>query len=233
MLIGIFGNLGSGKGLTQTMLSWLYKHRKNAFIACNYKNTIADLILSAEEILLQIPTIGKGYSLKGIFLDELGGILTATDWYSDINTILGTIFRESRKRGCDIIYTSQSPMMVDRNVRRITDIVLLPEYNPKNNKVKIEIHESRGIYWIKDSDLTFDGKLYFDIYDTNEIILPNKIAIKNYYVDKALNDPTLLEELSKVNSKNDRIEQITFYMNIKTKLAKLVLLDIQKLLVVP
>lgn len=228
MLVGIFGNLGSAKTLTLTMLSWLYKHRKKAFVASNYNNECADLVLSAEELLMQISELGKGYDQKALFLDELGRILTATDWYTDINTILGKIFTESRKRGFDIIYTSQSAMMVDRNVRRITDIVLLPSYNEKSTKVVVETYEMKGLFWIPQDDLKFTGSKYFDLFDTNEVIEPDKQAIVKYYSIKLKNDKGLFNEVQLMNRKSDRIDYISFHLNIKTKLAKLVLLDLQR-----
>ncbi len=228
MLIGIFGNLGSAKTLTSTMLMWLYKFRKNSYVASNYKVVFADLVLSAEELLMQISELGKEHETKALFLDELGRILTATDWYTDVNTILGKIFTESRKRGFDIIYTSQSAMMVDRNVRRITDIVLLPSYNDKTTKVIVEPYEAKGLFWVPADDLKFLGKVYFDMYDTNEIISPNKIAIVNYYVNQLKNNLELFNGVLALNKKGDRVDYISFHMNIKTKLAKLILLEIQK-----
>jgi len=228
MLVGIFGNLGSAKTLTLTMLSWLYKHRKGAFVASNYSNECADLILSAEELLMQISELGKGHNQKSLFLDELGRILTATDWYTDVNTILGKIFTESRKRGFDIIYTSQSAMMVDRNVRRITDIVLLPSYNEKSTKVTIEPYEMKGLFWLPAEDLTFMGKNYFNLYDTNEVIEPNKQAIVKYYAKKLEEDKSLFNKVKLMTRKSDRTDYISFHLNVKVKLAKLILLDLQQ-----
>lgn len=230
MLVGIFGNLGSAKTLTLTMLSWLYKNVKRAYVACNYRNECADLVLSAEELLMQISELGKEFPNrpKALFLDELGRILTATDWYTDVNTILGKIFTESRKRGFDIIYTSQSAMMVDRNVRRITDIVLLPQYNEKSTKVTVETYEMRGLFWVPDDDLKFEGRKYFDVYDTNEIIEPNKQAIVNYYSNKLQQDKDLYYRLGLITNKKDRLDYLSFHLNIKLKLAKLILIDIQQ-----
>lgn len=228
MLVGIFGNLGSAKTLTATMLAWIYKHKKGAFVASNYRNECSDLVLSAEELLMQISELGKGFSQRALFLDELGRILTATDWYTDVNTILGKIFTESRKRGFDIIYTSQSAMMVDRNVRRITDIVLLPSYNDKTTKVTIEPYEMKGLFWVPTDDLNFTGKLYFDLYDTNEIIEPNKQAIVKYYSKKLQDDSALFNEIQLMTRKADKTDYISFHLNIKVKLAKLILLDIQQ-----
>lgn len=228
MLVGIFGNLGSAKTLTATMLSWLYKHKKGAFVASNFRNECADLVLSAEELLMQISELGIGYEQRALFLDELGRILSATDWYTDVNTILGKIFTESRKRGFDIIYTSQSAMMVDRNVRRITDIVLLPEYNEKTTKVTVEPYEMKGLFWLPQDDLKFLGSRYFDMYDTNEIIEPNKQAIVKYYADKLKNNLSLFNEVKLMTRKNDKIDYISFHLNIKVKLAKLILLDLRQ-----
>jgi len=227
MLVGIFGNLGSAKTLTLTMLTWLYKNVKNAFVACNYRNDCADLVLSAEELLMQISDIGKEHTIKALFLDELGRILAATAWYTDVNTILGKIFTESRKKGFDIIYTSQSSMMVDRNVRRITDIVLLPEYNERTTKVKIDTYEMKGLYWMKGEDLDFTGKKYFDLYDTNEIIEPNKIAIVDYYTELLKNNKKLYSKVFEITNKKDRLDYISFHLNVTIKFAKQILLEIQ------
>ncbi len=230
MLVGIFGNLGSGKTLLEVMLAWLYKYKKEAFVASNFRLVFADLVLSAEELLMQISDLGKGHKIKALFLDELGRILTATDWYTDVNTILGKIFTESRKRGYDIIYTSQSALMVDRNVRRITDIVLLPDFNDRTKRVTVQTHESKGLFWLQGDDLNFDGSLYFDFYDTNEIITPNKVSIVNYYADKLKDNSELMKRIEKLKAKADKIDFISFHLSIKTKLSKLVYFEIQEYL---
>jgi len=227
MLVGIFGNMGSGKTLLLTMLTYLYKIKKSSFVATNYYNQISDLILSAEELLMSISDLNKS-STNLLALDEIGKIATATSWYTDINEIIGKIFTESRKKNFDIIYTSQSAMMVDRNIRRVTDIILLPQYNSKTSKVIVDYYEFRGTAWFKDEPFDFRGEQFFDFYNTDEVILPNKQAIVNYYIKQLREDKELYSKILACEKPKDRLEQLTFYMSIKLKLAKMMILEMDE-----
>lgn len=222
MLIGIIGNMGAGKTLLLTFLTWIYKHKKNAFVATNYRNHVADLTLSAEELLVQISDLNKK-EINLLAIDEIGKIAQATNWYTDINDIIGKIFTESRKRNFDIAYTSQSALMVDRNIRRVTDITLLPQYDTKTKEVTVAYFEYKGIYWLRDEDFNFNGEQFFNLYDTNEVILPNKESIVNYYMNELLKNETLYQRVLEVSKKSEQLDLITFYMGIKSKLAKMIL----------
>jgi len=152
MLVGIFGALGRGKTLLLTVLTYIYRTSKDAFIGTNYVNQCADITLSAEELLIQLDTLDRK-DTNMLALDELGRILDSTKWMSDINETLNKIFLTSRKIGFDIYYTSQSALMVDRNVRRITDIILIPEIDIKRNILTVVSYEQKMLQWLPSLDV--------------------------------------------------------------------------------
>jgi len=225
MLVGIFGALGRGKTLLLTVLTYIYRTSKDAFIGTNYVNQCADITLSAEELLIQLDTLDRK-DTNMLALDELGRILDSTKWMSDINETLNKIFLTSRKIGFDIYYTSQSALMVDRNVRRITDIILIPEIDIKRNILTVVSYEQKMLQWLPSLDVIPNIDKYFSLYNTNEIIDCDKQAIISHYADRVLSDNDLLAKIISCNKRSDMIEVLVFHLTIKKPLAKQVLFEI-------
>lgn len=222
-LVGIFGSLGSGKTLLLTILGYLAKMRDNAYVLSNYKTTFADYTASIEEILLMLEDLVRPEPPNLCLFDELGTLLKAVDFMQSDNELLTSIFLKSRKRGADIYYTSQSAMMVDRNVRRITDVVLFTNFDKRKNKVYAQRADSTGTGWISQEkgNLSFEAEPYFDFYDTNEIIETDRFKILDYLYDKVIQNKELMRRMENINMK-ERIKLVTFTMKVSNKLASLI-----------
>lgn len=222
-LVGIFGSLGSGKTLLLTILGYLAKTKDNAFVLANYETTFADHTASIEEILLMLDDIVRPDRPNLCLFDELGTLLKAVDFMQSDNELLTSIFLKSRKKGADIYYTSQSALMVDRNVRRITDVVLFTHYDAKKQRVYAQRSDSTGTGWIstEGKDLVFDAKNYFNLYDTNEIVEPDRFKILDYLYQKVVENKELMDRMQNI-SKNERLELMTFTMKVSKKLAKII-----------
>ena len=197
MLVGIFGYLGSGKTL---LLTALMNYLKNlSVIVTNYHTIFSDHIMNAEEMILRIAEFKPiGTKIHRVFgIDELGTILKALEFYSDENEMLTDIARKSRKLDTDIYYTTQSLMMVDRNIRRITDVLIHVTYNNEAKQVNLQPYSFDGLNIIPDEPLILqETEYYFNLYDTNEVIEANKTAVLKFFVTKCENNAELQDTLS-------------------------------------
>lgn len=229
MLVGIFGYLGSGKTLLLTALMNYLQYV--SIVVTNYYTTFSDHIMNAEEMILRIaefePIDSKTHRVFGI--DELGTILKALDFYSDENEMLTDIARKSRKLDTDIYYTTQSLMMVDRNIRRITDVLIHVTYNVEMQLVNLQPYSFDGLNIIPDEPLILQKTShYFDLYDTNEVIEADKTAVLKFFVKKCESDEGLQDTLSTLSKPQDIIETISFYSKCSKTLAKQIYFKLYK-----
>lgn len=228
MLTGIFGALGSGKTLLLVFLAYIQKYTHKKIIISNFKLSFADITESAEEMILKMDDYGKKYKQKICYvIDELGGILKATDFMQSENEIMTDIALKSRKKKVDIIYTAQHHMMVDRMIRRISDVCYYPNFNLYKQTIKISPREFNGEYWLKGEDFSFDPKEYYQYYDTDEVILPNKDAILEYYLAKSLLNEELLISLANNSQKVDQRKIISWHLDVGGKLADILLITMK------
>ncbi len=183
MLCGIFGALGSGKTLTAVYLA---KQRKNNdyYIYSNFELRFADMVMSAEEMLMRL-IFNEIENERVLFvIDELGQVLNAENWYKSESKLLSPVFLKSRKMGIDIIYTSQTFALVNVNVRRITDICIKTDYNPRNTQVTATIFTGAPDGFLHAKDIRFLGRDYFAEYNTREIITPRPEELARYIAHK-------------------------------------------------
>lgn len=228
MLIGIVGKLGSGKTLLLVYIMSIAK-RNNYFVVSNFKCTYADLVLSAEEMILKMEDFAKTHDKILFSIDELGGVMKATDFLSSANTIMCDIAMKSRKLKTEIIYSSQDIRMVDRTVRRITDIITLVKYkekkDQKGNIIRAEVHSSpleQDFFGFSvGRPFVINAMKYFDKYDTTEIIRPNKDAIIEYLYKKLLENKLLIEMIAQSSKRNIQASFVKDYMNITRPTATL------------
>jgi len=224
MLVGIFGNLGSGKTL---FLTWLLSLRKleGFIIHTNYKCVYADVTECAELLLLHMDSLPQEPNRKYIFaIDELGQILRARDFMTTGNKILDTVFRRSRKRNCDVYYTSQSAMMVETNVRRITDIVIDCTYSRITKRVKVKIYSTCSLWGAtEEKEKSIDATEMFDKYDTYEVIEPNKSAIFAELSKVALKNKEMLQMLEIAENRTHAMRIVKGYMELGPTYASMVL----------
>jgi hypothetical protein len=157
MLLGICGNLGSGKTCTLTFLgTYFYKRGHNIF--ANYHLKFKYTPINSLEDIDNVK--------QGIFLgDELWGWIDARASISEKNKQIAKILLRSRKRGVDIFYTAQHFKQMDVRVRRITDMLLFPELYP-TGKCVIKFFNVFGDRVRR--PIAYNANKIFNLYDTTE-----------------------------------------------------------------
>jgi len=158
MLIGISGNVGSGKTLLLTYLGIKEYLQKNNIFA-NY--TLYGMNYS------HLTSPSEFDELKeGIFLgDELWLWADSRQSMSKKNRFITKILAKSRHKKIDIIYTTQDFRQMDARIRRITDIWYFPRLIHNNKICKYDYNNLRtGDYGSRH----FPTKIIFGLYDTYE-----------------------------------------------------------------
>lgn len=162
-LVGIIGELGSGKTLS---LAWLMQH--NFYRG---RQLYSNFHLKPPLRYTPIKSIEEIEDMReGVFGgDELWLWLDSRASRTKVNRAVAMILGKSRKRGIDIIYTTQSFKQIDIRIRNITDFIIEPKLS------KNEIFCT--MFWYSRWDLRSPFKIkrfytppIWDIYDTNEEI---------------------------------------------------------------
>jgi hypothetical protein len=143
MLIGIVGELGTGKTLALTYLGWSNYYYKGREICSNY--TLYGIpftpIRTLEDLKRMIPA--ETPDLKKLLVQKETVALMDEAWRSldsrcsmlqvkesekkqIKNKIVTDILSASRKAFVTVIYTSQTISQVDRRIREVTDFVVYP-----------------------------------------------------------------------------------------------------------
>lgn len=180
MLIGIEGDIGSGKTLYGVRC--LKKDSdKGLKIVTNLKlNNIPyepfdiDKFLNNEE--------SEKLKNATVLLDEITVYMDCRLGSSKQNLLMGYLVLQSRKRGLNIIYTTQNLDLVDykRLVKYTNIVVYAQELFTQNPDGKIVSVPNMRNYTIVDlrrhkqniTQLTMDIRPYFKYYDTDQIIEP-------------------------------------------------------------
>jgi hypothetical protein len=167
MINGVCGNLGKGKTATLTKLALHYNsfcqnchgtikklekehiQSETAIRYCECETSKPTTIhanfwiegIENFKYITALDDIGKihhGY----VFFDELWSWIDARgSGFNDINQIVTGILLNSRKRGYSIFFESKLPHMIDRRIKELTDIWLLPRKLYNNNGELIELTE--------------------------------------------------------------------------------------------
>ena len=126
LIIGIFGNLGSGKTLSMVMFCELLRKIENSYIITNlesYKN--ADMHTKKFSLSMKFPP-GKKIILA---IDEIQAYLDSRKATSNQNVDFSNFLFQIRKMNIAyMIYTSQLERSVDLRLREITDIKIITRY---------------------------------------------------------------------------------------------------------
>jgi hypothetical protein len=178
-IVGIFGNLGSGKTLSLVYYAVLnkYKHGKDI-----YSNI--DLAISHYRIrsLDQFRAMHDGFAV----MDEIWKFCDARRSSSQANKLITEILSASRKRGMDIGYTAQYFKSADIRLRSVTDLFAMPRIND-NGICTLEVYDSDFRTLVETK--RFPAAAIFPLYNTNEIVdnlkgLPQKIEKKKLFKDE-------------------------------------------------
>lgn len=127
-----------------------------------------------------------------ILVDEAHNIWGARTFMSTSNRIGGLLQRQLRKRGCDLILTSQQAIAIDIDFRRNLDVMdeCFPYHLDKSrggfrkatlweieHKQVDLVMVKETLYWAETSSqpaptswIKFDPKPYFKLYDSNEFV---------------------------------------------------------------
>jgi len=179
MLIGIQGGLGSGKSI-MLMRYLLMDYEKGFNIMCNMKDIkgMKYEYLDIEK-LLNYENDNKQLENVTVGIDELTVLCgDCRRSSSKNNVIFSYLVLQSRKRNCNIYYTTQSMGMIDIRVVEHTHIVINAEkvYDEYHNEIPDVAHYE--IVDLRDSnkpqldEFWMNLKPYYEYYNTDEIIKP-------------------------------------------------------------
>ena len=175
MIIGIIGKMGSGKTLTMVLLAYIMQ-KSGKRLKTNFDINITHEKITKSDI--KAYGDGKGQEIREtvLCLDEVQTMLDCRT--SSKNRIMTYFILQTRKRGVDILYTTQQFFNVEKRLRENTNMILEchPEYSPLDKKkllaIRIDIIEYHGreIFTpVKTLRFKADEKIY-KLYDTYQII---------------------------------------------------------------
>jgi len=172
MIIGIIGEMGSGKTLSTVYLASILKN-KGYNIISNMKNfKLNDDLLYNPNMLKELDTKKKYL----IIIDEIYVYADSRRSASKKNLLLSYLLFQSRKRNLDIIYTAQKFTSIDIRIRNLTNLFILPHYyGIINNNILIQwniaknVEQNKYITPEKTIKLKLNPKI-FNLYNTYEII---------------------------------------------------------------
>jgi hypothetical protein len=180
MLIGIEGNVGSGKTVYGVRCLKLDSDNGRKIVSNTPLIDIPFTTFNIDEFL------DNKYNelLKNatVFIDEITVYMDCRLGSSKQNLLMGYLVLQSRKRGIDIYYTTQDLDLVDykRLVKYTNIIVYAQEIFVKNLEGRTETVDDYRNYTIidmrrkKDNITQFNMKItpYYKYYDTDYIITP-------------------------------------------------------------
>lgn len=171
MLLGVLGDLGSGKTLLLVYygLKTYHLHKGQRKIFANFH--LKKLPYEYEPDLTGV----LDYLKEGLLLaDELWLYADSRRSASRKNAFVTKVLAKSRKRDLDIFYTCQYWKSIDIRLRTFTDICAFPELNEETNICKVHLGKSYGggnvdfFHTFK-----FYAKPIYKLYDTTEeIVIP-------------------------------------------------------------
>jgi len=172
MIIGIIGEMGSGKTLSAVYLASILKN-KGYYIISNMKNFKLNNDLLYNPEMLKELNPNKKYL---IIIDEIYVYADSRRSTSKKNLLLSYLLFQSRKRNLDIIYTAQKFTSIDVRIRNLTDLFILTYYYGIINDyillqwdISKNVEQNKFITPEKTIKLKLNPKI-FKLYDTYEII---------------------------------------------------------------
>lgn len=161
MLISLDGNIGSGKTLLLVIIATTSKRKI-------FSNFQLDLPLYNELEVINLVNLENNIN---VFIDEAYTWLESRTSYKAINRYLSYIIFQSRKRNIDVYITSQMFSTVDIRFREQSNILIHCKRIDDNFHYYFNIVGSEKMnHFILPLK---EGKEYFKLYDTMEIIQPN------------------------------------------------------------
>jgi len=206
MLIAIIGDLGSGKTLTLTFFALMY-YVSNRTVYANYHLAFPHVYVSDINMLNEI-------RYGGFFGDELWLWIDSRASSSARNRFVSMILAKSRKRKLDIFYTTQIFRQIDLRIRRLTDIIIIPNFDRTTNVCKVEVFNKAGE---RIKRFSYRGDLLFNLYDTEEEITQE--IDYNFYIKELRSDKIF----SRLKRKSAQIQYIRKKFAVSKDEASLIL----------
>lgn len=182
--IGIVGNRGSGK--TNLMTAFLKDYADSGVpVIANYKLNFDSITMSFDDIRKIVANDPTKLSNVVIGLDELGRGADSYEFFKKDVQDITLLIQQIRKIHSKVIYTVQRQMTIAKRLRDQTDGFILMDDLDKDNHIRPDgslavSHREvcagffRAAFYTEEMDLIrieiFDGKDYYDYYDTDEII---------------------------------------------------------------
>jgi len=208
VLVAILGKLGSGKTLLLTKLGYMaYNEGKKVYADYHLKFDYTYI-----NNLFDITKI-ENTDDKIFLFDEIWVSADAREFMSKQNIEISRFILQSRKKNFNVISTAQHLDLIERRIRLVNDVILLPKILSRvdNNNLKSKPTQLLVEKYMKDilGNYRFINKIIYDVYDicdlydTTEVIKPMNVQ-KVYAED--------------FKKKYDKI--IKKYVNDKRKLTK-------------
>lgn len=213
-MIGFVGKRGSGKTYHMTELLNKYK-KKGYFILSNYSTVFSDYeIKDFEDFKYVCKTIyfATFYRKKPInkttgiviAIDESGALFNSRD-FGNFPKWLTSFIMQARKINCIIIHTTQHPMFVDVVLRRFTETwfvyskVFGSIYRYTETELDSETPNFNEAISSSFPKFNFFRSKNFDNYNTYQIILNERIELKEIITENEINNSNLVKQIE--NSK--------------------------------
>ncbi len=172
--VGLIGDMGSGKTCYATALLW-QDHLLGRRIVANYRLQFPHRLMSFDEL----KTFPADLHDSTVVMDELGTGADSYSFMSQGNKDITKLVTQIRKRDSLVYYTVQRFKFITKRLRDLTDGFVLFEDLDKhldhrktgfictgNFKLQFLDHEGQPTR----PPVMFDGKPYWDMYDSKEII---------------------------------------------------------------
>lgn len=194
--IGFYGSIGSGKTYTLTLVGYYLKHKyPNSEVYANYHVQFAKPI-TIDDIIHWITSNPRNRNLKIVMFDEIQRFIPRISPSSTVNRIFRLLFQNLRKHNILLLYTSQSPSYVDKDLVENYTYYFFMMY--KGNRyaqyyktgwlrADVIVKGEYGYVLSNNIYIQFHPKIY-NMYDTLEVITPMDIELAKVKFKKRLKE---------------------------------------------
>jgi len=180
MIAGIIGKLGRGKTVLLTTIAYL-NHKFGSFYVNRllypelFDLTNSNKIYANYKLNFPFEPVNSYSGLEKMekgsaFLDEFWLWADSRMSLSSKNKIISMMALTSRKRGLNVYYTAQNFSRIEKRIRNITDILILPNYDIRTGILKVEVIEPAENYKKVIKAFSLNVKPFFELYDTRQEI---------------------------------------------------------------
>jgi hypothetical protein len=169
MIIGMIGRMGTGK--TLSAVRYAYHFYKSGYtIYSNIHLKFPHRYVGLQDLINLCNN--QTYLEKSVMLiDEVGFYVDSRNSQSKKNRLISLWIVMTRKLGVHVLYTSQKFHAIDRRLRDNTDVVIQCESKDyKGNKYTKNLLMKQTEFGISLKSDVFKSSLYYDKYDTRELV---------------------------------------------------------------